>query len=31
MRDERYAGGSVGLWTEDDTVVDFEQLAVTNR
>lgn len=31
IRDERYTGGSVGLWTEDDTVVDFEQLAVSKR
>ncbi|HEY6222070.1 MAG TPA: hypothetical protein VIX13_05990 [Candidatus Eisenbacteria bacterium] len=31
MRDERYTSGSVGLWTEDDTVVDFEQLAVSKR
>lgn len=31
IRDERYSGGSVGLWTEDDTVVDFEKLAVSNR
>ena len=31
IRDERYSGGSVGLWTEDDTVVDFEQLAVSKR
>ncbi len=31
IRDERFSGGSVGLWTEDDTVVDFEQLAVSKR
>ena len=31
IRDERYTGGSIGLWTEDDTVVDFEQLAVSKR
>ena len=31
LRDERYSGGSVGLWTEDDTVVEFEQLAVSKR
>ena len=31
MRDERYTSGSVGLWTEDDTVVDFDQLAVSKR
>lgn len=31
IRDERYMAGSVGLWTEDDTVVDFEQLAVSKR
>jgi hypothetical protein len=31
IRDERYTGGSVGLWTEDDTVVDFERLAVSKR
>ena len=31
IRDERYSGGSAGLWTEDDTVVDFDQLAVSKR
>lgn len=27
-RDERYEKGTIGLWTEDDTVVDFADLAV---
>lgn len=31
VRDERYSRGSVGLWTEDDTVVDFANLQVTTR
>jgi hypothetical protein len=31
LRDERYTSGSVGLWTEDDTVVDFDELAVSKR
>jgi hypothetical protein len=26
LRDERFTGGNVGLWTEDDTVVDFADL-----
>lgn len=28
VRDERYRKGSVGLWTENDSVVDFADLAV---
>jgi len=31
IRDERYSRGSVGLWTEDDTVVDFAGLQVSTR
>ena len=31
MRDERNTSGSAGLWTEDDTVVDFENLAISKR
>jgi len=31
VRDERYSRGSVGLWTEDDTVVDFAGLQVSTR
>lgn len=31
IRDERYTNGSVGLWTEDDTIVDFDQLKVSMR
>lgn len=31
IRDERYFGGGVGLWTEDDTVVEFADLAVSTR
>ena len=31
VRDERYSRGSVGLWTEDDTVVDFADLKVSTR
>lgn len=30
-RDERFREGTVGLWTEDDTVVEFRDLEVTNR
>ena len=28
MRDERFSEGNVGLWTEDDTIVDFSDLIV---
>jgi len=28
VRDERYWKGTIGLWTEDDTVVDFADLSV---
>ena len=28
VRDERYSSGTVGLWTEDDTVADFAQLEI---
>ena len=28
MRDERFSEGAVGLWTEDDTVVDFADFTV---
>ncbi|MGE5177124.1 MAG: hypothetical protein ACM3JJ_12220 [Hyphomicrobiales bacterium] len=28
LRDERYREGNVGLWTEDDTIVDFADLTV---
>jgi hypothetical protein len=31
LRDERFHIGTVGLWTEDDTVADFEDLTVTAR
>ncbi|MBI4365005.1 MAG: hypothetical protein HY568_06215 [Candidatus Latescibacteria bacterium] len=31
VRDERYSRGTVGLWTEDDTVVDFADLTATAR
>ena len=31
LRDERYDSGTVGLWTEDDTVADFADLTVTAR
>jgi hypothetical protein len=31
VRDERYSRGSVGLWTEDDTVADFANLQVSTR
>jgi hypothetical protein len=29
IRDERFSKGSVGLWTEDDTVADFADLKVS--
>jgi len=28
IRDERFSEGNVGLWTEDDTIVDFSDLVV---
>jgi len=28
IRDERYSEGNVGLWTEDDTIVDFADFTV---
>jgi len=28
MRDERFSEGNVGLWTEDDTIVDFADFVV---
>jgi hypothetical protein len=28
IRDERFSEGNVGLWTEDDTIVDFSDLTV---
>jgi len=31
IRDERFTFGSVGLWTEDDTVVDFAGLSLSMR
>lgn len=31
VRDERYSKGSVGLWTEDDTVADFADLKVSTE
>ena len=31
LRDERFVRGSVGLWTEDDTVADFADLRITGR
>jgi hypothetical protein len=31
VRDERFRKGSVGLWTEDDTVVDFADLRVSTN
>jgi len=31
VRDERYSKGSVGLWTEDDTVADFADLKVSTK
>lgn len=31
VRDERFREGAVGLWTEDDTVVEFRDLTVTSR
>ena len=31
LRDERFRSGTVGLWTEDDTVADFADLTITAR
>jgi hypothetical protein len=31
LRDERFERGTVGLWTEDDSVVDFADLRLTAR
>lgn len=31
VRDERFSAGTVGLWTEDDTVVEFCDLTATTR
>lgn len=31
LRDERFIRGTVGLWTEDDTVADFADLKITAR
>lgn len=31
VRDERFRKGTVGLWTEDDTVVDFADLQVSTN
>ena len=31
LRDERFTSGTVGLWTEDDTVADFADLTMTAR
>lgn len=31
LRDERFTRGTVGLWTEDDTVADFTDLKITAR
>ncbi len=31
IRDERFRKGTVGLWTEDDTVVEFADLRVSTR
>lgn len=31
VRDERFRSGAVGLWTEDDTIAEFRDLAVTSR
>ena len=28
VREERYSKGTIGLWTEDDTVIDFANLEV---
>lgn len=31
VRDERFSKGTVGVWTEDDTLVDFADLVATAR
>ena len=31
VRDERFRDGAIGLWAEDDTVVEFRDLEVTSR
>jgi hypothetical protein len=31
VRDDRYSQGTVGVWTEDDTLVDFADLIATAR
>jgi hypothetical protein len=31
VRDDRYSKGTVGVWTEDDTLVDFADLTATAR
>jgi hypothetical protein len=31
VRDDRYSKGTVGVWTEDDTLVDFADLSATAR
>jgi hypothetical protein len=31
LRDDRYSRGTVGVWTEDDTLVDFSDLTATAR
>ncbi|HSQ61410.1 MAG TPA: hypothetical protein VLT84_13475 [Acidobacteriota bacterium] len=31
LRDERFREGTVGLWTEDDTIADFADLTITTR
>ena len=31
VRDDRFASGTVGVWTEDDTLVDFGELTATAR
>ncbi|HET7903875.1 MAG TPA: hypothetical protein VFM17_04885 [Candidatus Eisenbacteria bacterium] len=31
LRDERHHEGTVGLWTEDDTIADFADVTITTR
>jgi hypothetical protein len=31
LRDERHREGTVGLWTEDDTIADFADVTITTR
>jgi hypothetical protein len=31
VRDDRFSKGNVGVWTEDDTLVDFADLTATAR